>query len=161
VECANRLAYYRQYAEQACGWSPRPADLGIARELYVVPTRIDIDQRIREVFEGDRVHAFTHRAAHARLRAIDAERFKVRSYDYLTAVDSPFQGAAMTVEGRCSGQFLAGNPDAIMEEIIAQQKATGAGVLVVRSELGSISLAEALEGLELFAREVLPVVQRL
>ena len=85
----------------------------------------------------------------------------MRSYDYLTAVDSPFQGAAMTVEGRHTGQFLAGDPDAIIEEVIAQQQATGAGVLVVRSELGSISLAEALEGLELFAREVLPVVQRL
>jgi alkanesulfonate monooxygenase SsuD/methylene tetrahydromethanopterin reductase-like flavin-dependent oxidoreductase (luciferase family) len=161
VECANRLTYFQQYAERECGWSPSPADLGIARELYVVPSRIDIDARIRELFEADRAHAFTHRATHARLRAIDAERYKVRSYDYLTAVDSPFQGAAMTVEGRCSGQFLAGDPDAITEEIIAQQQATGAGVLVVRSELGSISLAEALDGLELFAREVLPVVRSL
>jgi len=31
----------------------------------------------------------------------------------------------------------------------------------VRSELGSVHLPQALEGLELFAREVLPVVQRL
>jgi alkanesulfonate monooxygenase SsuD/methylene tetrahydromethanopterin reductase-like flavin-dependent oxidoreductase (luciferase family) len=161
IECANRLSYYQQYAEQECGWSPGPADLGIAREMYVVPTKTDIDERIREVFERDRVHAFTQRSTHPRLRAIDAERFKVRSYDYLTAVDSPFQGAAMSVEGRCSGQFLAGDPDSITEEIIAQQKATGAGVLVVRSELGSVHLAEALEGLELFAREVLPVIQRL
>src|SRR5262249_58034365 len=110
---------------------------------------------------SDRVHAYSHRGANPRLRAIDAERFKVRSYDYLTAVDSPFQGAAMSVEGRCTGQFLAGDPDSITEEIIAQQKATGAGVLVVRSELGWISLSEAVEGLAIFARAVPSVGQTL
>src|SRR5262245_8494438 len=89
VECANRLDFFRQHAEDVCGWSPSAPDLGIARELYVVPKKIEIEARIREVFEADRVHAFTHRGSAPRLREIDQERYKVRSYDYLTAVDSP------------------------------------------------------------------------
>ena len=67
----------------------------------------------------------------------------------------------MTVDGRHSGQFLAGDPEMLIEEIVAQQQATGAGVLVIRNELGSVDVDQALSGLELFAREVLPVVHQL
>src|SRR5207245_6310083 len=141
--CAERLGYFKEHAEM-CGWSPTSVDLGIAREMYIVPQKFDIDARIREMFEHDRVHAFTQRATNPRLRAIDQERFKVRSYEYLTAVDSAFQGASMTVEGKRSGQFLAGSPDELVEEIIAQQKTTGAGVLMIRSELRSIAFNEAM-----------------
>jgi len=161
IECADRLGYFKRYAEENGGWTPGPQDLGIAREMFVSPKKVNTEEYIRERFERDRVHSFTHRAANQYLREIDQERFKVRTYDYLTAVDSPFQGAAMTVPGYCSGQFLAGTPDEIIEEVIRQKEATGAGVLVVRSEVGSVNLDEALEGLKLFAKEVLPVVQKL
>jgi len=161
IEAAERLAYYKSFAETECGWSPPAAELGISRELYVVPTAHNIDERIREVFESDRAYSFENLAADANLRAVGKARSSLRSYDYLTTVDSPFQGAAMTVAGRHSGQFLAGDPEMLIEEITAQQKATEAGVLVVRNELGSVDVDQALEGLELFAREVLPVVQQL
>ena len=108
IECANRLGYFSDYAERECGWTPTAPSLGIARELYVVPRKLDMEARIREMFEGDRVHAFTQRATHPRLKAIDEERFKVRSYGYLTAVDSPFQGASMTVDGWRTGQSWPG-----------------------------------------------------
>lgn len=161
TEAAERLAYYKRYAEQHHDWSPVPSQLGISRELYVTSKKGDIDQRIREVFEADRAHSFENVEVAPGIRAVGRERSKLRSYDYLTVVDSPFQGSAMTVEGRVTGQFLAGDPDSLIEEIIAQQKATGAGVLVIRNELGSVYVDEAQEQLELFAREVLPVVQRL
>jgi alkanesulfonate monooxygenase SsuD/methylene tetrahydromethanopterin reductase-like flavin-dependent oxidoreductase (luciferase family) len=161
LEAAERLGYYKRFAKEHHEWSPAPSQLGIARELYVTPKKGDIDARIREVFEADRAHSFENLGLDPNLRAVGRERMKLRSYDYLTVVDSPFQGAAMTVEGRETGQFLAGDPDSLIEEIIAQQKATGAGVLVIRNELGSVYVDEAQEQLELFAREVLPVVQRL
>ncbi len=44
---------------------------------------------------------------------------------------------------------------------LQQQAATGAGVLAIRPELGGLSLDEAGDSLELFAREVLPVIQKL
>jgi alkanesulfonate monooxygenase SsuD/methylene tetrahydromethanopterin reductase-like flavin-dependent oxidoreductase (luciferase family) len=161
IEAAERLAYYKSYAETEHGWSPTAADLGISRELYVVPKTDDIDAEIREVFERDRAHSFENLEADASLRKTNRERSSLRSYDYLTSVDSPFRGAAMTVDGRRTGQLLAGDPEMLIEEIIAQQKATGAGVLVIRNELGSVDVDQALAGLELFAREVLPVVHQL
>ena len=85
----------------------------------------------------------------------------MRSYEYLTTAERPFQGAAATLEGRRSGQFLVGDPDALVQEITAQQRATGAGVLVIRPEMGALGLDEVLDGLELFAKEVLPVVHSL
>ena len=160
IEAAERLGYYKRYAESEHGWSPSADQLGIARELYVVPKANGIDERIREVFEADRAHSFEVLDSPV-LQSRNRARSSIRSYDYLTTVDSPFRGAAMTVECHHSGQFLAGDPEMLIEEIIAQQKATGAGVLVIRNELGPIDVDQALEGLELFAREVLPVVHQL
>ena len=140
--------------------------LAISRELYIIPsaTRLDerkLDERIAAVFENDRAHSFDFMQTDSRLQAIQSQRRSVRSYDYLTAVDRPFEGAANDVEGRRSGQFLAGDPETLIEAIAAQQRDTGAGVLVIRNEVGAVDLEEAQSGLELFAREVLPVVQRL
>jgi alkanesulfonate monooxygenase SsuD/methylene tetrahydromethanopterin reductase-like flavin-dependent oxidoreductase (luciferase family) len=161
VEAAERLGFYQRYAETQCGWSPGAANLGIAREFYIGPTMEKVEEMVNLVFEQDRAHSFTHRRDNPSLAQIDRERAERRSYDYLTTVDKPFQGAAATVEGRRTGQFLVGDPDAMIEEITAQQKATGAGVLVIRPEMGSMSLQEVTDGLDLFAREVLPIVQKL
>jgi alkanesulfonate monooxygenase SsuD/methylene tetrahydromethanopterin reductase-like flavin-dependent oxidoreductase (luciferase family) len=163
-ECAERLAFYRRYAEEHCGWSPEPAQLAMARELYIVPSRLDesrLDELIVQTFENDRAHAFDFMRQDATLQAIGRQRAAVRSYDYLTAVERPFQGAAHDVAGRRSGQFLAGDPETLIEAIAAQRQATGAGVLVVRNELGAVDVHQALEQLELFAQEVLPTVQKL
>jgi alkanesulfonate monooxygenase SsuD/methylene tetrahydromethanopterin reductase-like flavin-dependent oxidoreductase (luciferase family) len=166
VECAERLDYYRRYAQEHCGWSPEPSELAISRELYIVPsaTRVDekeLDTRIAAVFENDTAHAFEFMQRDATLQAIQQERRSVRSYEYLKAVDRPFEGAANDVAGRHSGQFLAGDPETLIESIAEQQRATGAGVLVIRNEVGAVDLDEAQTGLELFAREVLPVVHKL
>jgi alkanesulfonate monooxygenase SsuD/methylene tetrahydromethanopterin reductase-like flavin-dependent oxidoreductase (luciferase family) len=59
------------------------------------------------------------------------------------------------------GTFIAGDPDAVTEQIIAQQKATGAGVLVIRPEMGALSLDEVADELDLFAKEVLPEIRKL
>ncbi|MBV9598915.1 MAG: LLM class flavin-dependent oxidoreductase [Chloroflexi bacterium] len=166
AECAERLAYYRAFAADQCEWSPCPADLGISRELYVAPstTRLNeaqIDELITDVFEADAAHEFGFMQRDMRLQAINRQRETVRSYEYLHTAAQPFHGAANSVEGRRSGQFLAGDPETLIEDIIAQQQTTGAGVLVIRNEVGAIDLPRALEGLELFAREVLPVIQRI
>jgi alkanesulfonate monooxygenase SsuD/methylene tetrahydromethanopterin reductase-like flavin-dependent oxidoreductase (luciferase family) len=161
VEAAERLGYYKRHAETQCGWGPAAVNLGIAREFYIGPTMAKVDEMVEQVFEQDRAHAFTHRRENDKLREVDQERAGVRSYGYLTTVERPFQGAAATVEGRASGQFLVGDPESLVQEITAQQQATGAGVLVIRPEMGALSLDEVIDGLELFAKEVLPVVHSL
>jgi alkanesulfonate monooxygenase SsuD/methylene tetrahydromethanopterin reductase-like flavin-dependent oxidoreductase (luciferase family) len=164
-ECAQRLGFYRKYAEESCGWSPGPFDVAIAREMFVAPKKIsaaELDEFIANTFENDPVHSFGFlERGDSPLRSIDGERRSVRSFDYLTVVEKPFFGAANDREGLRSGQFLAGDPDMLIEQITAQHKATGAGIMVVRNEVGPVDLGQALEGLELFAREVLPVVQKL
>ena len=57
-----------------------------------------------------------------------------------------------------SDQFLVGDPDSLTEQILAQQRATGAGMLIIRPELGDMTIQDVGDGLELFAREVLPVL---
>ncbi|HEV8457403.1 MAG TPA: hypothetical protein VGR44_03825, partial [Methylomirabilota bacterium] len=69
-------------------------------------------------------------------------------------------GSDATAHGMETGQFLIGDPDTLTENILAQRAATGAGVLVIRPELGHMSIQEVQEGMELFAREVLPVVHQ-
>ena len=70
-----------------------------------------------------------------------------------------FRGADRSVHGMETGQFLAGTPDTLTEAILTQTKACNAGVMVIRPEAVNLSLDEVADGLELFAREVLPVIR--
>ncbi len=159
-ECAERLAYYRKQAEVQGGWLPAPADTGIAREFYIGPTRSAVEQKVDEVFGADRENAYSFIFEAPNLRELEQERYQRRSYDYLTTKRA-FRGSDATTHGRETGQFLVGDPDSLVEQIEQQQRATGAGVLVIRPELGNMPLDEVEAGLALFAREVLPAVQRL
>jgi alkanesulfonate monooxygenase SsuD/methylene tetrahydromethanopterin reductase-like flavin-dependent oxidoreductase (luciferase family) len=114
---------------------------------------------IDEVFAREQASSYPFIFEHPKLAELERERYKVRSYDYLSAKRA-FRGAAWNAEGIASGQFLVGDPDTLTEQILAQRDATGAGVLIIRPELGDMGLQEVGNGLELFAREVLPVLRR-
>ena len=47
-----------------------------------------------------------------------------------------------------------------MEQILHQREVTGASVVAIRLELGDVDLDEVTGNLELFAREVLPVLKK-
>jgi alkanesulfonate monooxygenase SsuD/methylene tetrahydromethanopterin reductase-like flavin-dependent oxidoreductase (luciferase family) len=160
TECAERLGYYRSYAEKECSWAPDPANTAIAREFYIAPTRAKLDEMVDHVFGRDRENAYSFIFEEPNLRELERGRAQLRSYDYLSS-GRAFRGADATTHGMESGQFLAGVPDTLTERIVAQQKATGAGVLVIRPEMGDMPMQEVGDGLELFAREVLPVVHQL
>jgi alkanesulfonate monooxygenase SsuD/methylene tetrahydromethanopterin reductase-like flavin-dependent oxidoreductase (luciferase family) len=157
-EVAERLSYYRSYAETECGWTPAPLDTGMAREFFIAPTRARVEEMVGEVFAREEANAYSFIFEHPKLAELERERYKVRSYDYLSS-GKAFRGAAWNAEGIRTGQFLVGDPDTLTEEIIKQQKETGAGVLIIRPELGEMSLQEVGDGLQLFAREVLPVLR--
>jgi alkanesulfonate monooxygenase SsuD/methylene tetrahydromethanopterin reductase-like flavin-dependent oxidoreductase (luciferase family) len=158
-EVAERLAYYRQYAEAECGWTPEPRDVGMAREFFIGPTREKVESMIDEVFAREQASSYPFIFEHPKLAELERERYKVRSYDYLSAKRA-FRGAAWNAAGIASGQFLVGDPDTLTEQILVQRQATSAGVLIIRPELGDMGLQEVGDGLELFAREVLPVLRR-
>jgi alkanesulfonate monooxygenase SsuD/methylene tetrahydromethanopterin reductase-like flavin-dependent oxidoreductase (luciferase family) len=157
AECAERLNYFRRHAATAAGWTPAAADTAIAREFYIAPTKAKVDEMVEEVFGRDRANAYSFMFEEPNLAELERERHKIRTYDYLTERRA-FRGADRTAHGRQTGQFLVGDPDSLTEQILSQRAATGAGVLVIRPELGDMSLDEVADGLELFAREVLPTV---
>ena len=158
-EAASTLDYYQSYAETECGWSPTPANRGIAREFFIAPTRAKLDEMVERSFSRPDPTAFTHRETHAGLRELERARASIRSYDYRTVEGPIFRGADRTVHGMETGQFLAGTPDSLIETILEQRKACGAGVLIIRPEMANLSMDEVTEGMELFAREVLPVIR--
>ncbi len=157
-EVAERLDYYRHYAETTCGWAPEPRDVGMAREFFIGPTRDAVEEMVDRVFTREQASEYPFIFEHPKLAELERERYTVRSYDYLSTKRA-FRGAAWNVGGMRSGQFLVGDPDSLIQQILDQQRATGAGVLIIRPELGDMSLQAVGDGLELFAREVLPVLR--
>jgi alkanesulfonate monooxygenase SsuD/methylene tetrahydromethanopterin reductase-like flavin-dependent oxidoreductase (luciferase family) len=160
TECAERLGYYREHAAQHGGWTPRAADTAIAREFYIGPTKEKVREMVEEVFVSDQENAYAFIFNAPNLRELEQERYQLRTYDYLKG-NRAFRGSDATAHGLETGQFLIGDPDSLIVEITKQQQATGAGVLVIRPEIGNLTIQEVGDSLELFAKEVLPVVQKL
>ena len=88
-------------------------------------------------------------------------RYRLKTYSWKREGGRPERGVGWGTKQIKSGHFLLGDPDSLIQQITEQQKATNAGVLVIRPEMGALSLDEVTEGLALFAREVLPVVHSL
>jgi alkanesulfonate monooxygenase SsuD/methylene tetrahydromethanopterin reductase-like flavin-dependent oxidoreductase (luciferase family) len=153
--------YYRDYAARECGWTPTAADLGMAREFFIAPTRAQVDELLPELIANDEIHSVNPRFRVPVLTSMVREQWGTRSYDYGSRLGRP-AGSGRTPEGYAGGQFLCGDPDTVTEQIVEQRAACGnPGVLVIRPEVGFMSLEEVGDGLELFAREVLPVVRKL
>jgi alkanesulfonate monooxygenase SsuD/methylene tetrahydromethanopterin reductase-like flavin-dependent oxidoreductase (luciferase family) len=155
------LNYYREYAEQHCGWSPTSEDFGMAREFYIAPTQAQVDERLPAMIARDETNSINPRFRVPELTSLLREQWGTRTYDYGSHLGRP-AGSGLTAEGYSGGQFLVGNPDTVTRQIVEQRAACGnPGVLVIRPEIGTMSLQEVGDGLELFAREVLPTVQAL
>ena len=158
---AEGLQFFQQYARDECGWETSSADLGIARELYMAPTKAKFDEMAESVFGRDSEDAYPHMRDNPDLKALDQARYAVRSYTYRSAPGGGRGPGGRTLNAIERGTFIAGDPDAVTQQIIDQQKATGAGVLVVRPEMGVLTLDEVADELDLFAKEVLPEIRKL
>ncbi len=155
------INYYREYAEQECGWTPTPADFGMAREFYIAPTQAQVDELLPSLIARDEVNSINPRFRVPELTTLLRQQWSTRTYDYGSRLGRP-AGSGLTAEGYAGGQFLVGDPETVTRQIVEQREACGnPGVLVIRPEIGTMSLQEVGDGLELFAREVLPVVRTL
>ncbi|HEY3115949.1 MAG TPA: LLM class flavin-dependent oxidoreductase [Chloroflexota bacterium] len=172
-QCSDILDYYKSYAESECGWTPTRENRGIFREIYVNGTNAEFDERFDEILNQERENAYPWgpeaRAMGAEtapferpgLEGLTRERFRLKSYTWKKEGGRPDRGVGRGIAQVKSGHFLLGHPESLTQQIIEQQKATNAGVLVIRPEMGNMSLKEAGDGMELFAKEVLPVVSKL
>jgi len=157
-ECAERLGYYRKYAEEHLGADPGSAKTGLAREFFIAPTKAKVEEAFERIFRREQADEYPFLFQAPELAALEKERYQMRTYDYLSSGQA-FRGADASAHGRETGQFLVGDPESLIEEILRQKEATGAGVMVIRPEMGDLPLEEVTAGLELFAKEVLPVIQ--
>lgn len=157
-QTVETLSYYRDYAQSECGWTPPEDVLAIAREFFIAPTMAEVDAMAASLIdqEGESAFALVNRAP--LLAGLRAQAASVRTYDFRTTQPRGPE-SRRGADAAESGQFLIGDPDSITEQILRQRQATRAGVLMIRPEMGSMSLASAADGLELFAREVLPVIR--
>ncbi|MBM2811100.1 MAG: luciferase-like monooxygenase [Chloroflexi bacterium] len=156
AEAIEALAYYRGYAESECGWAPRPEKLGIAREFFIASTKAEVREKSEQMMESSGDAAFAGLFRDPKLAAVRGETASTRSYSHVTKQED--RTMHRTRDGALNGHFIIGDPNQVAEQILRQRHATGAGVLIIRPELGCISMDQAADGLELFAREVLPTV---
>ncbi len=153
------LNYYQTYAESECGWSPTAADRGIAREFYIAPTLAEVEEKADEIFQKEGELAYDRVFKAPRLAELHRDIYSIRTQNFRK------RGRVTERSGRSretmqSGRFLVGDPDSLTEQILHQRGVCGANVFVGRPELGAMSMDQVISGLELFAREVLPAVQK-
>jgi alkanesulfonate monooxygenase SsuD/methylene tetrahydromethanopterin reductase-like flavin-dependent oxidoreductase (luciferase family) len=161
VDAANAFNLFRDYARAQCGWEPGASDLGLARDIYLAPTKKAFEGKVEELFGRTQEDAYPHMSSNPDLEALDRERYAVRTYTYREGARSGRSRGGRTTAAIERGSFFAGDPDAVIQQIIAQKEATGAGVLVLRPEMSSMTLDEVADELDLFAKEVYPAIRDL
>jgi alkanesulfonate monooxygenase SsuD/methylene tetrahydromethanopterin reductase-like flavin-dependent oxidoreductase (luciferase family) len=159
-EAARRLAYYQDYAERACGWTPTVANRAIAREFFIGRDRAEVDAKVTEIFNSEGASAYSSTQSAPELAALHRGVRAVRT-PVVQSGGPAERRIERSADAVSSGAYIAGDPSAVTEQIVQQQAACNVGVLIIRPELGASSLDEVAKGLELFAKEVLPVVQKL
>jgi alkanesulfonate monooxygenase SsuD/methylene tetrahydromethanopterin reductase-like flavin-dependent oxidoreductase (luciferase family) len=158
----DALNYYQSCAATV-GWTPTPQQRGTTRELYLGRTQAQVREWAERSLLRPR-EAPTAEIEDPRLAQIAREKWDPKAFSYWTG---PFENPREALRGGGDfedltrrGVFLLGDPDHVTAEILRQRQEYDADVLVIRAELGALTLAEVTEELELFAREVLPVVQK-
>lgn len=156
------LDYYTHYAEQECGWTPTQLDRGLARELFIAPTMAEVRTVVEEVIARDRADAYAETFEAPNLQELERIKYTAHSYEYLGGRrEDRREGRRNLDQMMTQGVYLLGDPDSIIQQIAQQKQMCDASVLVVRPEMGHLSLDHVGDMMELFAREVLPEVHRL
>lgn len=155
-QIAETFAYYRQYAEEQCSWSPTPQDVGFSRYVYVAAT----DAKARKECEGHVATVFRPPAGDrdAALLAVPTGRHTERSYAYKTEqhVHVPRYAQIDWDQLERDGYVIVGSPDTVTRKIREQATQLGADIFVPYLPFGSMEPAQGLKGVDLFGREVLP-----
>jgi alkanesulfonate monooxygenase SsuD/methylene tetrahydromethanopterin reductase-like flavin-dependent oxidoreductase (luciferase family) len=159
------IEHYRRYAETECDWSPGPESVGIAREICIASTETEARQLTERVLNGDRSDIVENIAASPQLvetgKALSAnKRYIHRPSGAPTGGSGSIMRGGRSEEGIAGGQFLTGTPVAITEQVLEQQAACNAGVLVLRAEMSDLGLDLVGDEFELIAKEMLPELHR-
>ena len=161
-QIAETFGYYRKYAADECGWTPTPEYMGVSRQCYVAET----DAKAREEAEEHAMTFYKMLASpqkQAEMKEINAARNTERSFSYKTQGHTHLaQAADLTWESvQERGLLITGSPDTVIRKIKEQKDALGVGTFLSYLPFGSLEPKHAMKSLELFAKEVLPVLRPL
>jgi alkanesulfonate monooxygenase SsuD/methylene tetrahydromethanopterin reductase-like flavin-dependent oxidoreductase (luciferase family) len=161
TQCADILNYYQNHAETQCGWTPTADNRGTAREFFIAPTKAKVQEMLDEIVSREGENAYPHMFTHPDLQELEQQRYQFRTYSYKKGGGRAIRGVGRGTAQIQSGQFIVGDPDSLTEQILEQHRLCGNGVLVIRPEMGNLTLDQVADGLDLFAREVLPVLAKI
>ncbi len=157
AQIAETLGYYRKYAQEECGWTPRPEDTGVSRQVYVGTS----DAKARDEVEDHAVSFYNNLVAgHAAdvMDQLNRDRLTDRSFSYKSQPHRamPRGGDATFERVQEDGYLITGGPDTVTRKIKEQQEALGVGLFLTYLPFGTMEPPQAMKSLELFAQEVMP-----
>ncbi len=156
-QIAETFKYYRAFAEKECGWIPRPEDMGVSRQVYVgtsdAKAKEEAEQHVQHFF-----HAISAPHAAPAIRAANEARLTERSFSYKSEPHRgmPTGGDAEYEAVMRAGYCIVGGPDTVIRKIREQQEALGVGLFLTYLPFGTMEPPQAMDSLELFAKEVMP-----
>jgi alkanesulfonate monooxygenase SsuD/methylene tetrahydromethanopterin reductase-like flavin-dependent oxidoreductase (luciferase family) len=151
------FAYYRQYAEEHCGWAPGADHCIVSRDVYVAETnakaRAEAEANLlvgpAEEFGG---------APKKYGRSVADKYFSERATDYKKTEHV----GVMEIKNWSfeklneEGIAIVGDPDYVTEQLIHQCRTLGTEKIMMRPVFGRLRLSEVKNSLKLVAEEVLP-----
>ncbi|MGH7836114.1 MAG: LLM class flavin-dependent oxidoreductase [Candidatus Binatia bacterium] len=151
------FAYYRQYAEEHCGWAPGADHCIVSRDVYVAETnakaRAEAEANLlvgpAEEFGG---------APKKYGRNVADKYFSERATDYKKTEHV----GVMEIKNWSfeklneEGIAIVGDPDYVTEQLIHQCRTLGTEKIMMRPVFGRLRLPEVKNSLKLVAEEVLP-----
>lgn len=157
---ARTFDYYREYAREKCGWEPGPEHCMVSRQVYVAESnqkaRAEAEEHAMTFYrESPVVRRFEGKLEELR-QAMMTERGLSYKQGQKEHKPSPARGELSFEHFQREGFCMIGDPDYVIEQIRAQEKALGVGTLLVYLPFGTLPVAQATKSLELFSREVLP-----
>ena len=159
-QIAETFSYYRKYAQEHCGWTPGPEHMGVSRQTYVAETDAKAREEIQEHAEAF-YEMITVPSQKPEMQTINAGRYTDRSFSYKEEghVHMPRGSRATWDRVQEDGLLVTGSPDTVIRKIREQKEALGVGIFLTYLPFGSLEPRDSMKSMELFAKEVLPVIR--
>src|SRR5205823_1710375 len=78
TQTSDIINYYRDYAQNHCGWTPTSADFGMAREFFIAPTRARVDAELANLGDNNEENSVNPRFRVPALTALLREQWDTR-----------------------------------------------------------------------------------
>ncbi len=153
--CLEIFERYRKTAERH-GWTPKPEDHLLLRNVFVAET----NEKAREQAEAH-LHYFWQwlLSYHQGIMQMQGQTLPARPAVVNRAEDLPFWEFDYDLCQR-EGLSIIGDPDTVIRELRSQSETLGCGIVMGLFQFGSMPHELAMNNIELFAKEVLPEVQK-